>query len=169
MRRRDFIAALGGAAVVGPRGAWGQQGERLRSVGILLPAAADNPEYTAWFRAFMQALGQLGWTVGSNLRIDVRWATANASEIRRHATELAARGPDVVLAHGAGSIAALEQATRTVPIVFAVLGDPVAAGFVQSLARPGGNITGFMNFELTIIQLGVFDKGFFRQLGAASR
>ena len=116
----------------------------MRRIGVLLPAAADDPEYQARVAAFMQGLQQLGWTIGRNLRIDTRWATTNAAEIRRHAAELVALAPDVILAHGASTVGPLLQATRTVPIVFPVVGDPVGAGFVDSLARPGGNATGFM-------------------------
>ena len=101
-------------------------------------------------RAFLQGLAQLGWTDGRNVRIDTRWATANAADIRRHAAELVALAPDVILATGGTAVGALQQATRTVPIVFPVLGDPVAAGFIDNLARPGGNITGFMNFEYSM-------------------
>jgi putative ABC transport system substrate-binding protein len=119
-------------------------------LGIILPAAADNAEFQAWVGAFLQALALLGWTIGRNVRIDTRWATANAGEIRRHAAELAALAPDVILAHGASTVGPLLQATRTVPIVFPIVGDPVAAGFVDSLARPGGNATGFMSFEYTM-------------------
>jgi ABC transporter substrate binding protein len=100
--------------------------------------------------AFLQGLAQSGWTIGRNVRIDTRWATANADDIRRHAAELAALAPDVILAHGTSTVASLLQATRTVPIVFTALSDPVAAGFVDSLARPGGNATGFMNFEFSL-------------------
>ena len=149
MRRREFIAGLGGAAAW-PVVARGQQGERTRRVGILLPAAADDVQFQAWVGAFLQGLALLGWTIGRNVRIDTRWATANAAEIRRHAAELAALVPDVILAHGASTVGPLLQSTRTVPIVFPVAGDPVGAGFVDSLARPGGNATGFMTTEYSI-------------------
>src|SRR5712691_10335377 len=122
----------------------------MRRIGILLAAAADDPEYQARVGAFLQGLAVLGWTIGRNVRIDTRWATTNAAEIRRHAAELAALAPDVILAHGASTVAPLLQATRTVPIVFPVVADPVAAGFVDSLARPGGNVTGFMVFEYSM-------------------
>ena len=110
---------------------------------MLLPATADDPRFQTWVGAFLQGLGQLGWNIGRNVRIDTRWATANADDIRRHAAELAALAPDVVLAHGGSTVGPLLQATRTVPIVFPVAIDPVGAGFVDSLARPGGNATGF--------------------------
>ena len=152
MRRRQFITLLGGAAAAWPLAARAQQpGERVRRIGVLLPAAADDPEWQARVGAFLQALALLGWTIDRNVRIDTRWAGAgNSAEIRRHAAELIALPPDVILAHGAGPVAALLQATRTVPIVFPVVVDPVGAGFVDSLARPGGNATGFMAFEYGI-------------------
>ena len=122
----------------------------MRRIGVLLPAAADDPEFQARVGAFLQGLAQLGWTIGRNVRIDTRWATANAADIRRHAAELAALAPDVILAHGASTVGPLLQATRTVPIVFPIVADPVGAGFVDSLARPGGNATGFMQFEYSM-------------------
>ena len=122
----------------------------MRRIGILLPAAADDAQFQAYVGAFLQALAQLGWTIGRNVRIDTRWATTNAAEIRRHAAELAAFAPDVILAHGGGPAGAVLQATRTVPIVFPVAVDPVGAGLVDSLARPGGNATGFMVFEYSM-------------------
>jgi putative ABC transport system substrate-binding protein len=145
MRRREFITGFGGAALMWPLAARAQ--ERVRRVGVLLPATSDDPEFQARVGAFQQALALLGWIVGRNVRIDTRWATTNAVDIRRHAAELAALAPDVILAHGASTVAPLLQATRTVPIVFPVVGDPVTAGFVDSLARPGGNATGFMGAE----------------------
>jgi putative ABC transport system substrate-binding protein len=150
MRRRDFVKLLGGATAAWPLAARAQAPERIRRIGILLPAAADDAEFQARVGAFLQGLGQLGWTTGRNVRIDTRWAGANAADIRRHAAELAALAPDVILAHGQPAVPALLLATRTVPIVFTVLGDPVGAGFVNSLSRPGGNITGFMNSEFTL-------------------
>jgi ABC-type uncharacterized transport system substrate-binding protein len=122
----------------------------MRHIGILLPAAADNPEFQIRVGAFLQGLQQSGWTIGRNVRIDTRWATNNADEIRRHAAELAALAPDVILAHGDSTVGPMLQATRTVPIVFPVIADPVAAGFVDSLARPNGNATGFMIFEYSL-------------------
>jgi putative tryptophan/tyrosine transport system substrate-binding protein len=149
MRRREFITLLGGAATW-PLAARAQQPERTRRIGIILPAAADNAEFQTWVGAFLQALAQLGWVIGRNVRIDTRWATANAANIRRHAAELAALGPDVILATGTSTVGPLLQATRTVPIVFPAIGDPVGAGFVDSLARPGGNATGFMSYEYSL-------------------
>jgi putative ABC transport system substrate-binding protein len=122
----------------------------VRRVGIILPAASDDAVYQTWVGAFLQALALLGWTIGRNVRIDTRWATTNAAEIRRHAAELVALAPDVILAHGASSVGALLQATRTVPIVFPFALDPVGAGLVDSLARPGGNATGFMTYEYSM-------------------
>ena len=149
MNRRGFITLLGGAAVW-PLAARAQQPERMRRIGVLLTAPADDPDFQAWVGAFMQALAQSGWIIGRNVRIDTRWAGANSADIRRHAAELVALAPDVILAHGAGAVGPLMQATRTVPIAFPVIADPVAAGFVDSLARPGGNATGFMLFENSI-------------------
>jgi putative ABC transport system substrate-binding protein len=122
----------------------------VRRVGVLLPAASDDAEFQARVGAFLQGLQQSGWSIGRNLRIDTRWATANADDIRRHAAELVTLAPDVILAHGASTMRPLLQVTRSVPIVFPVAGDPVAAGFVDSLARPGGNATGFMTFEYNL-------------------
>jgi putative ABC transport system substrate-binding protein len=149
MRRRDFIALAAGAATWSLP-ARAQQAERMRRIGILLPAAADDAAYQTRVGAFLQALALLGWTIGRNVRIDTRWATANAAEIRRHAAELAALAPDVILAHGGSTVGALLQATRTVPIVFPVVPDPVGAGLVDSVARPGGNATGFMTYEYSV-------------------
>jgi putative ABC transport system substrate-binding protein len=149
VRRREFITLLGGAAAW-PFAARAQQPERARRIGVLLPATADDPEFQARVGAFLQGLALLGWTIGRNVRIDIRWATANAADLRRHAAELAALAPDVILAHGASSVGPLLQATRSVPVVFPVVADPVGAGFVDSLARPGGNATGFMLFEYSI-------------------
>ena len=148
MNRRKVIMLLGGAAAAWPLAARAQ--ERVRRIGMILPATSDDPEFQRWVEAFLQGLAQLGWTIGHNVRIDTRWATANATEIRRHATELVALAPDVILAHGGSTVGPLLQVTRTVPIVFPVAGDPVGAGFVDSLARPGGNATGFMTFEYSM-------------------
>jgi len=150
MKRRAFILALGGAAAAWPLAARAQQSERMRRIGIILPAAADDAEFQAWVGAFLQALAQLGWTIGNNVRIDTRWATTNAAEIRRHAAELAALAPDVILASGTSTVGPMLQATRTVPVVFPTVVDPVGAGFVDSLARPGGNATGFLAFEYSL-------------------
>src|SRR4030088_932672 len=149
MRRREFITFFGGAAVW-PVSARAQQPERVRRIGVLLPGAADDLEFQTRVGAFQQGLQQAGWTIGRNVRIDTRWATTDAAEIRRHASELVALAPEVILAHGASAVGSLLQATRTVPVVFPVVTDPVGAGFVDSLARPGGNATGFMTAEYSM-------------------
>jgi ABC-type uncharacterized transport system substrate-binding protein len=147
MRRRDFISLLGGTAAAWPLAAHAQQAERMRRVAILLPAAAGDSAFQTRVGAFLQGLQQLGWVNGRNVSIDTRWATANPAEIRKHAAELAALAPDVIVAHATPTVGPLLQVTRTVPIVFPVIVDPVGAGFVESLARPGGNATGFTAFE----------------------
>jgi putative ABC transport system substrate-binding protein len=150
MQRREFITVLSGAVAAWPLAARAQQPERMRRIGLLLPAAADDAEFQARVGAFLQALALSGWTIGRNVRIDTRWAGDNIADMRRHATELAALAPDVILAHGAAAVGSLLQATRTVPIVFPSAVDPVAASLVDSLARPGGNATGFMSIEYSI-------------------
>ncbi len=148
MRRRDFITLFGVAVATLPLAARAQQPERVPRIGVLMASAADDSENQARMAAFLQGLAQLGWTDGRNIRIDTRWATTNPDDLRRHATELVALAPDVlVAASGTTTVAPLLQATRTVPIVFVVVVDPVGAGFVASLARPGGNATGFTTFE----------------------
>jgi ABC-type uncharacterized transport system substrate-binding protein len=149
MRRREFITLLGGAAAW-PLAAHAQQRERMRRIGVLIPYAADDPEGQARIAAFLQGLQQLGWTEGRNVRIDYRWSAGDADRARRYAAELVALAPDVILASGTSTVGPLLQATRTVPIVFPVIGDPVGAGFVDSLARPGGNATGFMSREYSL-------------------
>jgi ABC-type uncharacterized transport system substrate-binding protein len=150
MRRREFITLLGGAAAAWPLTARAQQGERMRRIGVLTATASDDVEGQARLAAFQQGLQQLGWADGRNMRIDTRWAGANAAEIRKHAAELVALAPDVILSTGGASLAPLMQTTRTVPIVFANVPDPVGSGLVKSLARPGGNATGFMQFEYSL-------------------
>jgi putative ABC transport system substrate-binding protein len=137
-------------AATWPLAARAQQREQMKRIGILLPGTADNPVFQARLVAFYQELALLGWSIGRNVRIDTHWATANAAEIRKHAEELATLAPDVILATGDSTVPPLLQATRTVPIVFPLAGDPVGAGFVDSLARPGGNATGFMLYEYGI-------------------
>jgi putative ABC transport system substrate-binding protein len=149
MRRRDVIKGIAGSAIIWPQAASAQQVERMRRIGILF-AVSPDPEIESWVAAFMQALAQSGWTVGRNISVDIRWARGSAAEIRRHAGELATLAPDVILAHGASTVGPLLQATRTVPIVFPTVSDPVGAGFVETLARPGGNATGFMSFEFSL-------------------
>ena len=147
MKRRDFITLLGGAALTWPLAARAQQPERTRRIGVLQSLAADDPEGQARLAAFAQGLQQAGWTIGRNVQIDTRWAAGDAERFRRYAAELVALAPDVILAVGAAAVGPLQQATRTVPIVFVNTSDPVGAGFVESLARPGGNATGFLLYE----------------------
>jgi len=149
LKRRQFITLLGGTAAW-PLVARAQQGERMRRIGVLMNRAADNSEGQARLAAFQKALQQLGWNDGRNVRIDIRWAGTDVERERRHAAELVTLAPDLILAGGSSSVAAVQQASRTVPIVFAGVGDPVGAGFVDSLARPGGNSTGFMAFEYSL-------------------
>jgi len=145
-KRREFIMLLGGAAAW-PLAAHAQQSERMRRIGVLQSLAADDPEGQARLAAFAQGLQQSGWTIGRNVQIDTRWAAGDAERFRRYAAELVAPAPDVILAVGAAAVGPLQQATRTVPIVFVNTSDPVGAGFVESLARPGGNATGFLLYE----------------------
>ena len=145
MRRREFITLIGGAAVAWPLAAYAQ--ERIRRIGILMNTTAEEPEAQTYVAAFQQGLQEFGWSVGRNLRIDLRWGGGDADRTRRYAAELAALSPDVMVAAGGPVISAIQQATRTVPIVFAQSIDPVGAGHVASLARPGGNVTGFTQFE----------------------
>ena len=147
MRRRDFITLLGGVAAVWPLAVRAQQPERMRRIGVLMSLAADDPEAQARLAAFAQGLRELGWADGRNVRIDTRWAAGDADRFRRYGAELIALAPDVILASGGTGVGALLQATRTVPIVFTQTADPVGAGYVDSLARPGGNTTGFTQFE----------------------
>jgi putative ABC transport system substrate-binding protein len=150
LKRRQLITLLGGAAVGWPLAARAQQGERMRRIGVLMALAADDPEGQARLTAFVQGLQELGWTDGRNVRIDYRWPAGDAERTRRYATELAALAPDVILAGAGAVVPSLLQATRTVPIVFTQTPDPVGAGFVNSLARPGGNATGFLLYEYGI-------------------
>jgi putative ABC transport system substrate-binding protein len=144
MRRRDFIKVIAGSGAVWPLAARGQQTERMRGIGVLMPFAKDNPEGQARTAAFLQEMQKLGWTEGRNLQIEYRWDT---DDLRKAATELVALSPDVIFASTTPAVAALQQATRSVPIVFAQVTDPVSGGFVASLAKPGGNITGFTNVD----------------------
>jgi putative ABC transport system substrate-binding protein len=150
--RRAFLSLLGGATATSawPLAARAQQPERMRRIGVLLPAAADDPEYQARVGAFLQALAQSGWTIGRNLRIDTRWAAGKPDAIHRYAAELAALAPDIILAVGSATAGQLLRATRAAPIVFVLVPDPVGAGYVDSLARPGGNATGFTPFEYSM-------------------
>jgi ABC-type uncharacterized transport system substrate-binding protein len=149
MRRREFIRLVGGVAGW-PLVARAQQGERVRRIGVLMNVAADDPEAQARNVAFLQGLHELGWTEGRNVRIDYRWAAGDADRLRRYAAELVALAPDVVLASGTSTVGPLQRASGTVPIVFAGVADPVGAGLVNSMARPGSNATGFISFEYVL-------------------
>ena len=151
MRRRDFIKGIVGSAATWPLAARAQQQTRaMRRIGVLTPYPADDAEGHARLTAFAQALQQTGWTVGQYVRIDYRWGPGNAETMRKYATELVALAPDVILAVTSVALAPLLEASRIVPIVFALVADPVAAGYVESLARPGGNATGFTPYEYSI-------------------
>ena len=152
MRRREFIAALGGAAATTawPLAVRSQQAGGMRRIGVLAGVAADDPNGRIRIAALLQGLQQSGWTVGGNLKMEYRWAAGSADDLRKYATELAGLAPDVIFAAGGTSLGALLQATHTVPIVFVVVPDPVGSGFVDSLSRPGGNATGFMQFEYSL-------------------
>ena len=153
LRRREFFTLVGGAAVASatlqPRTTCAQRGERIRRIGVLMAIAAEDPQSQARLSAFAQGLQQLGWIVGENLQVEYRWG-GDVDTLRRHAIELVALTPDLILAHSSASVAPLLQATREIPIVFTVVADPVGAGYVESLARPGGNATGFTNFEYSL-------------------
>src|SRR5215471_19036656 len=148
--RREFMTLPGGALLASPLAARVQEDERLRHIGVLMTLAAIDPQAQARKAAFLQELHELGWTIGRNVQIDHHWATGAADDTRRHAAELAAFTPDVILASGSAALESLLLATRTVPIVFVQVPDPVGAGFVDSQARPGGNVTGFMVFEFSL-------------------
>src|SRR5262249_32265782 len=148
LRRREFIMLLGGAAAALPFAAHAQQGERMRRIGVLMTFAADDPAGHARLLAFAQALAQLGWTDGRNVRIDLRWGAGDPDRYRAYAAELVALDPDVILAPSTAPVRAMLQVTRSVPIVFAAATDPVGGGLVASLAHPGGNVTGFLAREL---------------------
>jgi putative tryptophan/tyrosine transport system substrate-binding protein len=151
MRRREFITLLGGAAVAArPVAAGAQQSKHMRRVAALMPYTANDPQAQNRNAAFLQGLQQLGWTIGQNVQIDYRWSEGNEDDTRKYAAELVALAPDVIFTSGSAAIGPLRRATRTVPIVFVLVPDPVGAGFVDSLARPGGNITGFTQFEYGI-------------------
>jgi len=149
MRRREFITLLGGAA------AWPlaarAQSDRVRRIGVLMAYAESDPEGQAWVAAFREGLQKLGWTENTNVRIDYRWATAEVAQIRQQAKELVAQQPELILSSGSPTTLALVQQTRTLPIVFANLVDPIGQGFVASMSKPGGNVTGFANLEGSII------------------
>ena len=150
MRRRDFIKIVAGSAITWPLAARAQQPERVRRIGVFMARSANDQEGQAFVAAFLQGLQELGWSDGRNVAIDIRWFTGNSADARKYASELVALAPDVILAHSSPAVAALGQITRTVPIVFTNVADPVGAGYVDSLARPGGNITGFTNYEYSM-------------------
>ena len=150
MRRREFITFIGSVAATWPPAARAQQGERVRRIGALMSRAADDPQGQAGLAAFKQGLEQFGWSDGRNVRVDTRWGEDDAERDRKYAAELVELGPDVILAIGSLSVTSLERVTQSLPIVFAAVGDPVAAGFVETPARPGGNTTGFMLFEYSL-------------------
>jgi len=150
LKRREFITLIGGAAAGWPLAARAQQGDRVRRVGVLDSLTPDDPVGQARNAAFLRGLRQLGWIDGRNVQIDTRWAAGDDERLRRYAAELLALAPDAIMATGSPAVAPLVRATRTVPIVFVNVADPVGAGFVDSLARPGGNVTGFTVFEYSI-------------------
>jgi len=148
IKRREFISLLGGAAAAWPVTAWAQQREHMRRIGVLVSIlAADDPEWQARGNAFVQSLQERGWSDGRNVRIEYRWGLGDQDRLRKYAAELVSFAPDVILAAGSLAVASLQQSNRSVPIVFANVSDPVGNAFVASLARPGGNTTGFMNVE----------------------
>jgi putative tryptophan/tyrosine transport system substrate-binding protein len=150
MQRREFITLLGAAAAAWALTARAQQPDRMRRVGVLMAFDENDPEAKAYLSGFTQGLAELGWTDGRNLRMDVRWAAGNVDRMRMFAKELLDLQPDVILAHGTPETAAFQRETRTIPIVFAVVSDPVGVGFVASLPRPGGNLTGFIHMEASL-------------------
>jgi putative tryptophan/tyrosine transport system substrate-binding protein len=150
MRRRDFIKVIAGSATVWPLAARAQQDKRMRRVGALIPLSANDPQAQTRNAAFLQGLQQLGWIVGQNVQIDYRWSGGNDDDTRKSAAELVALAPDVIFASGSAAVGPLRRATRTVPIVFAIVIDPVGSGYVKSMARPGGNVTGFTPFDYSI-------------------
>ena len=150
MQRRQFITFIGGAVAAWPLAARAQQSSKMKHLGVLMNETADNPEAQNRFAAFLQGLQEAGWAVGRNLRIDIRWGAGDVDRLRRYAAELVSLAADIILGQGSSTMRPLLQATRTVPIVFPVSSDPVGAGFVDSLARPGGNATGFLLFEYSL-------------------
>src|SRR5882724_11099895 len=150
MRRRDFVRAIASLPIALPLAALAQQGERIRRIAVLSGLTAGDPQGDAVRTAFQQALQRLGWTNGGNVRIDYRWGGGNADDMQKYAAELVALAPDVIMAAGGTSIGPLFHATKTVPIVFANVPDPVGSGFVETLSRPGRNTTGFMQFEYNL-------------------
>ena len=150
MKRREFITLLGGAVAASPLAAWAQQSERMRRIGLLMAFAESDPEGQTFVAAFREGLQKAGWTEGHNIRIDTRWAAGDTEAIQRLAKELVALQPDLILSPTTPTTAALLQQTRTIPLIFVNVADPIGSGFVASLSRPGGNITGFITMEPTI-------------------
>ena len=150
MKRREFITLLGGAAATWPLAARGQQGERMRQIGVLMAQAEDDPLARASIKAFQDGLNKLGWTEGRTVRIDYRWAASDPDRMRTYAADLVRMAPDVIVAHSPPGLAAVQRQTRTIPIVFVQIVDPVGAGFIQSLAKPGGNATGPTEYEFAM-------------------
>ena len=150
MRRREFITLLGGAAVAWPLAARAQQGDRVRRVGIFMDLAEQDAEGQTRVAAFRKGLQDLGWTEGRNVKFDTRWTAGDPARMRRYAAELVGLAPEVIMNGGLPTLVAMQQETRTIPVVFAQVLDPVGAGFVESLSRPGGNITGFVSFEYSM-------------------
>ena len=151
MRRRDFVSLIGGAAAAWPLSARAQQSNRVQRIGVLLAYLESDHDAQSWVSAFRQELGKLGWVEGSNIHIDVRWGTADVQAVERSAKELVALQPDFILTVSTPATAAMVQQTRTIPIIFVMVGDPVGSGFVESLSRPGGNLTGFTNNQSPLI------------------
>jgi putative ABC transport system substrate-binding protein len=151
MRRREFLGILGGATAAWPLLVQAQPAERIRRVGVLTGSAEDDSDVQVRFNLFRQGLQEFGWIEGRNLHIETRWSAADTNRIRTQAAELVALGPDVILAHGSSAIAALKPVTRAIPIVFVIVNDPIAQGFVPSVAKPGGNITGFSLVDYSVM------------------
>jgi putative tryptophan/tyrosine transport system substrate-binding protein len=150
LKRRDFITLLGGAVAAWPLAARTQPGDRMRRIGVLMSQSADDPDALAWISAFAQGLQERGWTIGGNVRIEYRWGAGDLDRFRKYAAELVALSPDVIVATAGSIVGALQQVSRTVPIVFVTTVDPVGGGWVESLARPGGNATGFAVYEFSM-------------------
>jgi putative tryptophan/tyrosine transport system substrate-binding protein len=150
IERRKFLATLCGAAAAWPLPARAQQGQRMRRIGVLMNIMSDDPESQIRLAAFAQGLQQLGWIVGQNVSIDTRWGAGNLENLRKYSAELVALGPDVIMANSSAAVSHILDATHAIPVVFTTVTDPVGAGYVESLAHPGGNITGFTNFEYAI-------------------
>jgi putative ABC transport system substrate-binding protein len=150
MQRRGFLAILGSAVAAFPLTARSQQADRMRRIGVLIGLAANDAQGQAALAALLQAFAQLGWVDGRNVKIDYRWGGGNADEARKYAAELVGLGPEVMMATGGASVGALLQASKTIPVVFANVPDPVGSGFVESLSRPGGSATGFVQFEYSL-------------------